>query len=161
MQTLKLIPILLSIVFLGGCNPLKSTAEAEKAAVLFHTLYDDEDYDKIFDTAHADFKSAQPKVDTINFLKSVREQLGTIKTTNRTGWKANSFNLKTNVVLTYETEYQNGRGVETFTYRIANGGATLLGWHITSNDVVFPGTAAAPESKSDNQDSKREPEPLP
>lgn len=128
-----------------SCNPVKSTAEADKAAAEFHALFDAEDYDKIFDTAHADFKAAQPKADSVIFLRSVREKLGTIKLTKRAGWQANSVNMKTNVVLTYETEFENGRGVETFTYRIDDGSTSLLGWHVNSSALIVTKATGQPQ----------------
>ena len=116
---------------------MKSTAEADKAAADFHGLYDAEDYDKIFDTAHSDFKGLKPKAEVISFVRSVRDKLGKVKSSNRTGWQANSVNMKTNVVLTFSTEFMNGEGVETFTYRIEDGKAILLGWYVNSNDLIL------------------------
>lgn len=153
MKTPLLIATFVGSLFLTSCNPVKSTAEAEKAAAEFHTLFDAEDFEQIFDTAHADFKSSQPKVATINFLRSVREKLGPVKSTNRTGWQAKSFNMKTNVVLTFETEFENGRGVETFTYRIADGSAILLGWHVNSNALIV--TQSKEEQAGDRQPATR------
>ena len=140
MKTPLLIAIFIGVLAITGCNPVKSTAEADKAAAEFHALFDAEDFEQIFDTAHADFKASQPKKDTINFLRSVREKLGSVKSTNRTGWQANSMNMKTNVVLTFETEFENGQGVETFTYRVADGSAVLLGWHVNSNALIVTPT---------------------
>lgn len=136
MKTSFLTAIFIGVLVLTGCNPVKSTAEADKAAAKFHSLFDAEDFEQIFVTAHADFQASQPKEDTIHFLRSVREKLGSVKSTNRTGWLANSVNMKTNVVLTFETEFENGQGVETFTYRIADGSAILLGWHINSDALI-------------------------
>ena len=140
MKTPFLTAIFIGVFLLTGCNPVKSTAEADKAAAEFHALFDAEDFEQIFDTAHADFKASQPKKDTINFLRSVREKLGSVKSTNRTGWQANSMNMKTNVVLTFETEFENGQGVETFTYRVADGSAVLLGWYVNSNALIVTPT---------------------
>ena len=140
MKTPFLTAIFIGVFLLTGCNPVKSTAEADKAAAEFHKLFDAEDFEQIFDAAHSDFQASQPKEDTINFLRSVREKLGSVKSTNRTGWQANSMNLKTNVVLTFETEFENGQGVETFTYRIADGDAILLGWHVNSNALIVTPT---------------------
>lgn len=137
MKTAFLTAMFIGALILSGCNPVKSTAVAEKAAVEFHALFDAEDFEKIFDTAHADFQASQPKEDTMSFLRSVRDKLGSIKSTNRTGWQANSFNLKTNVVLTFDTEFENGKAIETFTYRIADGNATLVGWYVNSNALVI------------------------
>lgn len=135
---IKIIWILAGAFLLASCNPVKSTAEADKAAAEFRSLYDGGDFERIFDDSHADFKAAQPRSETIDFLISIRDQLGAVKSTDRTGWQANSLNLKTNVVLTFSTEYENGTGVETFTYRIADGKAKLIGWFVNSNALKAP-----------------------
>ena len=140
MKTPLLIAIFVGALVLTCCNPVKSTAEADKAAAEFHALFDAEDFDQIFNTAHADFQASQPREDTINFLRSVRDKLGSVKSTNRTGWQANSINMKTNVVLTFRTEFENGQGVETFTYRVIDGSAILLGWHVNSNALIVTPT---------------------
>ena len=156
MKTPLLSAVIISALILTSCNPVKSTAEADNAVVEFHALFDAEDYDKIFDTAHPDFKASQSQADTINFLRSVREKLGTIKSTNRIGWRVNSVNMKTNVVLTFETTFQNGKGVETFTYRISEGSASLLGWYVNSNALVVSQSeeqadAGQPEVRSESK----------
>ncbi|HEY8960648.1 MAG TPA: DUF4019 domain-containing protein [Luteolibacter sp.] len=142
MKALHKLLVFTPALVVAGCNPVKSTAEAEKAATEFHTLFDAEDYEKIYDSAHSDFKGSQPKAETLNFIRSVREKLGAVKSTTRTAWQANSYNLKTNVVLTYSTEFQHGNGIETFTYRVSDGTATLLGWHINSKDLIVTQTKA-------------------
>ena len=142
MNIFKHIAVLLAVLIFAGCNPMKSTAEAEKSAAEFHALFDAGEYEKIFDTAHADFKASQPKPETISFIQSVREKLGAVKSTKRTGWQANSLNMKTNAVLTYETEFENGKGIETFTYRIEGGDAILLGWHVNSNALILKNAKA-------------------
>ena len=136
MKLLQLASIIVGLLLFTGCNPIKSTAEGEKAVTGFHTLFDAENYDRIYDSAHPDFKASGPKAEAVDFIRSVRTKLGKIKASSRTSWRANSLNLKTNVVLTYATEYEHGKGVETFTYRIADGHASLVGWHINSRELV-------------------------
>ncbi|TDU72954.1 uncharacterized protein DUF3887 [Prosthecobacter fusiformis] len=136
MNIISVAATLLASILLIGCNPIKSTAEAEKAAVEFHGLFDSQDYEKIYDTSHPDLKAAQSKQELVAFIKAVREKLGTVKSSDRKGWKANSYNLKTTVVLSYATVFEHGQGTETFTYRIEDGKASLLGWHINSNALM-------------------------
>lgn len=140
MRKFKFIAVFLGALVSVGCNPVKSTAEAEKSAAEFHALFDAKEYERIFDTAHADFKASQPKAQTINFIQSVREKLGAVKSTKRTGWQANSFNMKTNAILTFETEFENGKGMETFTYRVEGKDAVLLGWNVNSNALTLTNT---------------------
>lgn len=137
MKPSLLIAIFVSVFTLTGCNPVQSTSEADKAAAVFHDLYDDKEYEKIFEAAHSDFKASQSQANIVNFLRSVREKLGKVKSTSRNGWNINSVNMKTNVILTFETEFENGKGVETFTYRVNDGSALLLGWHVNSNALFM------------------------
>jgi len=138
MTILRNATILVTALLLSGCNPLKNTAEAEKAVAEFHSRFDAEDFETIYATAHADFKAAQTKPKLIEFIRSVRDKLGKVKTAKRNGWQAKSHNLKTYVILTYSTEFEHGSGVEKFTYRIVDGRAVLLGWNINSRDLIVP-----------------------
>jgi PBP1b-binding outer membrane lipoprotein LpoB len=148
MKVVKYIASLIILMLVIGCNPMKNTAEAEKAAAEFHALFDAQNFEKIYDDAHPDLKSAQSKADLVSFIKTVRERLGPVKAKERTGWQANSYNLKTNAVLTYSTQFEHGQGTETFTYRIADGKASLLGWHINSNALIInPGSPPPDASK--------------
>lgn len=138
--------LLLSLLLLAGCNPIKSTAEAEKAASEFHALFNARNYEKIYDDAHPDFKATQPKADLVAFLRTIREKMGAVKSTTKTGWQASSVNLKTNANLAYSTQFENGKGSETFIYRIADGKASLIGWHV--NSPVLISNPSPPPSES-------------
>ena len=136
MNLIQVAALLLASMLLLGCNPVQSTAVAEIAVAEYHGLFDAQDFEKIYDTAHPDLKAGQPKEDLISFIKTVRGKLGTVKSADGTGWKASSYNFKTNVILTYLTQFEHGQGTETYTYRIADGKASLLGWHINSNALI-------------------------
>jgi len=130
MKTLIYITITIASIILTSCNSAKNTGEAEKAVKEFHVLFDAKEFEKIYNTAHADFKASQPKEHTIDFLRSLRENLGIVKSTKRTGWRVSSFDMKTNVILKFSTVFENAKGSETFTYRIVDGNAVLLGWNV-------------------------------
>ena len=75
MKTASYILIALSSLFLAGCNPVKSSALADAAVVDFHVNFDTENYDKIFDDAHPDFKAAQPKAKVVEFSNQLEYQI--------------------------------------------------------------------------------------
>ena len=157
MKTVSIILIALGSLFLAGCNPVKSSALADAAVVDFHANFDKENYDKIFDDAHPDFKAAQPKAKVVEFAKSVREKMGKVKSTSRTNWNIKSNNMKTNVNFSYATEFENGAGTEKFIYRITDGKATLLSWNIKAKERAVPSDkkeGASPE----NPATAKEPE---
>ena len=154
MKKILILPLFLNILFLSSCNPVKSTSGAEAGVVEFHKQFDAGDFDKIFDTAHADFKASQPKEKVVEFLSAVHGKLGKVKSTRRVSWKVNSFNLKTNVILVYKTEFEKGSGVERFIFRIQDGKAGLYNWNVNSRElIVGPAKGkqkeAAPEEKAE------------
>jgi len=132
------LPAFLSLLLLAGCNPIKSTATADKGVVDFHTLYDAKDYEGIYDAAHADFQNSQPKEEILGFMAKMREKTGAVKTTQRTGWEAKTFNMETDVVVVYQTDFENGPGQETFTFRIKDETASLRGWYLQSPLLLDP-----------------------
>lgn len=158
MKLIPLLAIFLAALILPSCNPVKDTAEAEKEVPNFHSLYDAEDYEKIYDTAHPEFQSAQPKAELISFLTGVRGKLGAVKSTSKKGWQANSMNGQTNIVLTYATKFENGEGTETFTYRVKSGKATLLGWFIESPIFLSGFAPSTPANESTREETETDTE---
>jgi hypothetical protein len=44
--------------------------------------------------------------------------------------------MKASAVVTQNTEFEQGKGVETFTYVISGGSCTLQGYNINSQDMM-------------------------
>lgn len=128
--------ILLLSLAQSSCNPGKSTAQAKSEVIEFRADFNSSNLENIYDTSHSDFKAAASKEDALSFMRGVRNKLGKSISANQINWRVNSHNLQTNVVLQYQTEFEFGKGIETFTYRIENENAVLAGWHINSNDLI-------------------------
>ena len=145
MKLLQGIGLGVALLALSSCNPVKSTAAADAEVVKFHALYDAQDFETIYLTSAPEFQSSQPKDKSIEFMKAVRDRLGPVKSSSRTGISVNSYNLRTSVTLTYHTLYEHGDGVETFVYFVKDDtAATLVKWHINSNSLILGGPSAAP-----------------
>lgn len=145
MSIFRVLILLFPFTLLLSCNPVKSTADAGKAVSEFHSLYNSEDFDQIYDTAHTDFKTAQPKEEAISFFRGVREKLGAVKKSTRQGVNLFSGNSGTTATVTYMTEFENGSGTEVFSYRLKDGKTTLIQWNINSRDLI---TSPSENSKS-------------
>ena len=155
--------LLFSVAFgslaITGCNPMKGSKSAQAAAANFHSLYDAGDFETIYRSAHPDFQSAQPKEQAIGYLRSNRQRLGKLKKATRTGLNVTSVNGKRNVVLNFNSEFENGRANETFTYRINRSDAQLVGWSVDSNILAQPGQSPAADLFKDIDGLKTEPTP--
>ena len=146
MNPLTILSMVALSMLLVGCNPLKSTETAEKEVPVFHGRFDAKDFETIYNTAHPDFKASDSKEEIIKFISNVREKMGTVKSTSKTGVQTNSINLEASVILTYATEYENGKGTENFTYRVDDDKAQLISWRVNSNDLITaPSADPTPE----------------
>jgi hypothetical protein len=131
----SLIALLLASL-LSSCNPIKSSRSAEAAVVQFHTQLDKGEFADIYKATHPEFKKVSDEKSFTELLAAVHRKLGLVRSSEKSSWNVNSYNLKTNVILTYSTKFAEGTGTETFTYRIDGDKALLLGYNINSQDLI-------------------------
>ena len=134
--------ILLMFVILGmltgGCdNMVKGRSAAEAQVLIFHKQFNDTNFVAIVDSAHSDLFKTSPQPDFTNFLAVARRKLGKVTDSRAANWKVQTFNGVTKVILIQETVFTDGVGTETFTFHISNAKATLLGYNITSRDMMM------------------------
>ena len=160
MKLLATILCSLAAITAVSCSPVASTTKADKAVAKFHDLYNDSEFEAIYSASHPDFQAVQPKDTALKFFASVREKLGEVESSSRTGWNASSVNLKTNITLTFATEFENGSAMESFSYQIKDDTATLCGWNLNSDDLVTAPLGTTDSGASElAQDPDPEPEP--
>ena len=140
MKLPSLAPILAALLLpfvLGGCGEVIHGREiASNAMDQFHDRFNAGEFDKIYDTADADFQGAMPRADFLKFMEAVHRKLGNYKTCDSQGWKSNTFNSDASVDLRYKTTFEQGVGDEDFTFRVSGTRATLRGYHINSAKLV-------------------------
>ncbi len=127
----------LCAALLSSCGMKKAVPDAKAAVVVFHTQFNDGKFKEIYDASSPEMKKASPEADFIKFLETVKSKLGKETSTSDAGWKLSSFNFTTNVVLTMNTEFEHGKGTETFTYVVTKSGCTLKGYYIQSKDLIM------------------------
>lgn len=136
-NSLRRLALAAALFALFACSGKEAVQQSESNAVpRLHELYDAENFDRIYADAHEKFRETTPKADYDKFMASVRRKLGRVKSTKREGWNVNVGTGGTRVVLTYTTEFERGKGTETFTFLNAGGHPKLLGYHINSNTLV-------------------------
>ena len=143
--------LLLAIAALAFALPLTSCKDmrqakslADPAVVDFHKQFNDKKFKDIYTASHPTFKAAAKEADFLKLMETIHKKLGKQVKSTEAGWKVNSYNFTTYAVLTQDTEFERGKGTETFTYVVDKGACTLNGYHINSQDLI---TLDAPPDK--------------
>ena len=134
---MKLIVLLTACaIALAGCGLLDGVAVAEKAVVTFHEQYNASNFDAMYDAGADDLRATEVRSEFITTLASLRAKLGQVRDSQRTAFNSRIDSDGTFVQLEYETDFENGKGTEEFTWAISDGQATLLGYNVTSKALL-------------------------
>ena len=138
MNLRTLLVSLLALVALSSCKEMtKGKGLAETAIVDFHQQFNEGKFKELYAAGHADLKSAATEEDFVKLLEAVHRKLGKQVKSTEGGWRINSFNLKTSVALSQTTEFEHGKGVESFSYIVSGDSCQLQGYHIDSKDMLL------------------------
>ena len=130
--------LIAAIALTSGCSDTVHGREiAEPEIPLFHERLDAGKFDLIYDNADAEFKKTVPKQKIEALFAAVGRKLGKHKSSKQVNWNVRTFNGVTNVALAYETEFTDGEATETFTFQVSNGKAKLMGYNISSLDMLI------------------------
>jgi hypothetical protein len=137
---LKAFEITLAMFFaatLAGCGDFtKGKPAAERAIAQFHESYNQGKLDDIWKGADPKFHTVATKRKYDEFMGAVQRKLGKVTSTANTGWKVQSFNLKTTIFMSQQTVFENGQGTESFTFALDGTNAVLVGYNVQSMDLV-------------------------
>ena len=124
-------------LLITGCgDTIKGKTIAEPQVAAFHEKLNAGRFDEIYSTADEAFHKAAAKEKALELFSAIGKKLGKAKSSSTKTWKVNTFNLVTTVVLVVETEFEHGKGTETFTFRVSDGKASLIGYNINSLDMM-------------------------
>lgn len=119
--------IIVMALIASGCGEIKKIKNmAESQVPIFHQQFNDQNLEAIISAAHPDMFKRSSRAEYITYLASIRRKLGKVIESDNAKWKVWTKNGMTTVVLVQKTTYENGKGKETFTFRIENEKALLL-----------------------------------
>ena len=128
---------LLSLATLTSCKDMTNAkGMANTAIVDFHKKFNEQKYSEIYAAAHADFKGASKEEDFLKLLEAVQRKLGKQVKSTEARWGVNSVNMKTTATITRDTDFEQGKGVESFTYVVSGEACTVLSYSINSQDMM-------------------------
>jgi hypothetical protein len=126
------------LVFAVGCSDTINGVElAEPEVKRFRELLTARQYEKIYDTAHPDFRNGAPKERVVALFAAIERKIGSFKSAAQINWSVNTHNMTTTVVLVYASKYAEGEATETFTIIVDDQKASLLGYNINSFDMII------------------------
>jgi outer membrane biogenesis lipoprotein LolB len=133
----------LVLLFLGcallctaGCGVSSSRQQAAAAIDAFHNELNAGDFDAIWDGADDQFRQAGSRQSYEKFVDAVHRKLGRALRTSNQNWSVRTLNLQTSIVLVQHTEFEYGKGTETFTFSVRRDSVKLVGYHIESMELV-------------------------
>ena len=128
--------ILLCAAIVGCRDTFKGEALAEAQIPAFHDRLNAKRFEEIYITAGDEFRSAATKENALALFAAVQKKLGKVRNSSTTKWNVRTFNFVTTVVLVVDTDFEQGKGTETFTFRVSGDTATLVGYNINSLDMM-------------------------
>ena len=120
----------------GSCSTKEELAAAEREVEKFHEAFNAGRFDAIYETATDELKKSATQHDFVAMLETIERKLGKTTGTTRTNWTVNFGTGGTTVKLIYETSFAQGKGTETFSYRVSGKKALLMGYDITSKNLL-------------------------
>ena len=115
---------------------MKAKSVAEPQVDVFHKLLNEEKYSEIYSTSDPEFQKAASEKKLTDLLTAVHRKLGAVKSTTTENWNVSTYNMTTRIVLIQNTQFDQGSATEKFSYIVSDTGATLLGYDISSNDLI-------------------------
>jgi Protein of unknown function (DUF4019) len=135
-NSFKLCIVLVAGLFVAGCSAGTDVALARSEIAHFRELMAAQQFDQIYSAASDDFKKAATQQDFVNLLSAVERKLGAMRGTEESGWRVMQSLSGSTITLGFKTQFERGAGDETFIFRVKDGKALLLGYHINSNALV-------------------------
>jgi hypothetical protein len=137
MNRRHLIALLIGLMSLSSCKDMtKAKGLAGTAIVDFHKQFNDQKFKELYTSAHPELRAAATETDFLKLLEAVHRKLGKQVRSTEASWRVNTFNMKTTAVVTRNTEFEHGKGVETFTFVVSGASCTLQGYYINSQDMM-------------------------
>ena len=128
--------VIISLLVFGCKDTIKGKSVAEPKVAVFHDRFNAGQYEQIYSETADEFQKAATKEKLFDLLSAIDRKPGKVQSSSIKSWNVKTFNLVTTVVFVADTQFEQGSGTETFTFRVSGDKATLLGYNINSMDMM-------------------------
>jgi hypothetical protein len=127
-----------AILFLSACgDTLNGKGIAEPEVVRFHERLKAHEFESMYDSTGDAFRSAISKEKAVALFSAIDRKLGQLQDAKQINWSVNTRNTVTTVTLVYQSRFSEGEATETFTFNVDNDNAQLIGYNISSLDMLI------------------------
>lgn len=121
---MKYWPLALALLLTFGCAAETNRDVAAVAVEKFHSQLNDELYQLIYLQADNEFKGNEAAQTA--YLKMVRETMGKVRTATAGATSAHNLKDEAQITMAYATDFEQGRALETFVFRVKDRQARLM-----------------------------------
>jgi len=122
----------LMALVLTACNPVAVMDDTSGAIEQFHDHWNAGNADAIWNATHRDFREGPSKEEFRAAMAQFADILGDVESSERDGFNINTENGVTTTVITMDTQFANGEGIEQFTYRTQGDEQRLIYYYVES-----------------------------
>jgi hypothetical protein len=120
------------ILTISCSSMMKGKELAEPAVENFHAQFNAEKYSDIYKAADEEFKKSVTEKEFIELLAAINRKLGTVNKSDSAGWRVNTTTAGTFASVSYNIEFRDGKGTESFVFRITDDKALLYNYNVNS-----------------------------
>lgn len=124
-RVMKCSLVLIYVLLTFGCSSETNRDIAAAAVDKFHSQLNDELYQLIYLQADKEFKGGNEAAQTA-YLKLVRDTMGKAKEATPGIGSVHNFQEEAQITLAYATDFEQGRVLETFVFRVKDRQAKLM-----------------------------------
>jgi hypothetical protein len=137
MKHFHLLLLLVCLLVLPACKDMtRAKGLSETAIGDFHRQFNEGKFKEVYAAAHANFKKTVPEAEFVELLEAMHRKLGKQVKSTGTGWRVNSINGKTTASVSQDTEFEHGKGSESFVYVVSGVSCSLERYDIQSRDLI-------------------------
>jgi hypothetical protein len=125
-----------ALVALEGCSAGADMALGEAEIAKFHAALNASQLDAIYSNADPALHEAAKPEEFNQLLFAVHRKLGPYQSGKTATWVDNATPGGRFLTINYASQYSRGAAQENFVYRLANGQARLVGYHINSTALI-------------------------
>ena len=120
---------LASIFSLSGCG-LADTGAAQEEVDRFHQRWNANEFKAIHELSHPDLRSNYTAEELIASFEGVRNNYGAFQSAKQSSWSINTKNGVRVIELKYNSTFEKGPAVESFTYQMSGDKPLLVHYNI-------------------------------
>lgn len=133
---IKIFVTALFALFLAACNPMEQLDVGEDSIAKFHETYNAGDARALYGLTGEEFRAATTPQQMEGLVATVSDRMGTVESTERSGFNINTNNGQTVSTITMTTQFEKGEGTETYTFLGSGDEMRLVGWHVDSPNFL-------------------------